>query len=395
MTKKFRILSFFVSTVLILVSLSFPSEADETKSNHTLGSGEDVYRIELNNLGPLRVISTGEKSNGKGEFHKVEMTLQAGNQFHTYSETSRGLVNQNDRRGDEGYLSVGLNDTIRFRDNARPRFWVHAKKWGLEFPTVVTFKVTATELDCVGQRVCNSGNKGTLNLSFDIPKFITPPPRKCGSSNTFNIKNELYQEGLIEGLQGRYNYNGGTFGRSGIIASGATPMANLQPTSGQICIASTAGPFKAQTTHFIQNRATQKCLSMPIQVGVTPDTQAKINSCMILTPGSNAEIQKWYLDHAGDDKWAIRSNSSDQCLNLKKSRDDHEGGPVKAVGCSGHPDQLWERDFITRDTMRLKNVASGKCLNVHSGREDRQWGNVSVYSCSSNNLDQIWQLLDL
>ncbi len=147
----------------------------------------------------------------------------------------------------------------------------------------------------------------------------------------------------------------------------------------------------AKSLVFLKNLRTKKCLSLPENRQIALEERAMIDSCRIyVSQGVNTQ-QKWALKKVRPGIYSIRHSEQNMCVNLKKSQDNREGGAVKFVKCSQHPDQQWRKVANgTGGAYQLRNVATGKCLNVHGGRENKDWGKVSVYSCADTD-DQRWR----
>lgn len=139
----------------------------------------------------------------------------------------------------------------------------------------------------------------------------------------------------------------------------------------------------------LNNKASNRCLTMPATAISGREGRAQVNACTSATGVFDPQHkQKWLIRESSDNIFSIRSLRGNWCVNHKASVDNYEGGPVKLVGCSNHADQQWERSENRRNQFRLRNVSSGKCLNVH-GREHKNWGKISVYTCADTP-DQTW-----
>ena len=139
----------------------------------------------------------------------------------------------------------------------------------------------------------------------------------------------------------------------------------------------------------LHNKASNRCLTMPVTGIRGREARAQVNTCNSFAGVHDPQYkQKWLFKAKGEDVYSIRSLRGNWCLNHKAPADNYEGGPVKLVGCSNHPDQQWRRSNSRRNQFRLRNMSSGKCLNVH-GREHKDWGKISVYTCADTP-DQIW-----
>lgn len=391
MKKTLPLTGFLIAGMLMLTDTSF---ARGVESSHTLGSGPDVYRIEVRNLTKLEVMETGD-SDGTGELHEVVISLYRGYQSHSKSENATPGFLYNDTTNDGGnhaYLNVRKGNRVILHGRANhDNLWIHAKtedRSGAR--SRIHMSVRARELDCARKRVCKRGGRGGFYMTFIIPNFATPPSTRCGPENTFKLT-RIDDEIGISGLDDVTNH-------SSNIISGTGDRIILRPLEADICIASTSRarrtppPPSGERFMFLKNLASDRCLTMPRRGMTGASVSAQVNTCHFASSVGSPHQEKWQLVGTAPSTYFIRSSQGNYCLNLKTSVDNRQGGPVKIVNCSGHNDQKWTRREKGNGQFELRHVPSGKCLNVH-GREHKTYGQISVYTCAETP-DQRWAFTD-
>ena len=242
-------------TAIATSTVGMPVMASERTSHQTLGSGPDVYRVEIRNLYRLEVLEAGD-SDGVGELHELTIELQAfdqgaGGQYDRlkFSGTELYLINEGGIVGGTRYFPIRVGDHV-FTANDRTQnnttqMWVHVDT-GAEptaYDTVgqVRLSVVAQELDCVGQRVCSRRSNGKVIIYFRIPEFTSRPSNRCGPDNTFRLE-PLDGEIQISGLSNTSVFSN-TSRESwflGVDHNSGGPR--LMPFNAEICIASTIRP---------------------------------------------------------------------------------------------------------------------------------------------------------
>ncbi|MEM9570437.1 MAG: RICIN domain-containing protein [Pseudomonadota bacterium] len=370
-----------------------------TTTQQTLNGGDNIYKVEVTGLDTFQVRQDGDPESS-GELHEVVIRLTGDSTSHSYTVPVTGIYNKTKRRGgNTAYLEVDVGDIVsleRRRRREPANLWLHRQdnrsiRSAERYPTTVLLEVATRELDCLRERVCNRGNRGLWGLRIELPAYDTPPPAVCGPTNTYRLT-RIDDKVQVIGLPGRSEYSSSSANRalkSNIIQRSAEGVI-IRPTRGQVCITSVNNDTQ---TAFLRNVTSNRCLSPPRTEQNADDAAASIDSCRLNVSPASATAQKWQLIQRGDDRYSIKNTVTDMCLNLRSSSDNREGGSVKLVGCSSHPDQLWKKVQAENGAVRFQNVASGKCLNVHGGRENRDGGRTSVYSCA-NSPDQSWQLID-
>lgn len=255
MNKKFRLGVAAGITAAAILTVSTPVMASERISQQTLGSGPDVYRVEVRNLYRLEVLEAGD-SDGVGELHEltIELTnydLEVGGQYDRlkFSGTELYLINKGGIVGGTRHFPIRVGQHV-FTANDRRRnnttqMWVHVNT-GAEptaYDTVgrVRLSVSAEELDCAGQRVCNRRSNGRVTIDFKIPEFTSRPSNRCGPDNTFRLE-PLDGEIQISGLSNTtvFSSTGSESWYLGINHEAGGPR--LSPFNAEICIASTIRP---------------------------------------------------------------------------------------------------------------------------------------------------------
>jgi len=247
-----------ITMAALLSAAAQTASAQEKSGNHTLGSANDVWRIELRNLEKFLAMSVGD-SDGVGELRHIKIGLSGPDgQKHYVTEmnpflqvnggnrTTRNSINV--RRGDRVSLdrldpARGVTDTYNL--------WIHAKErpqgdLGL---TLLNFEITvaARELDCFRDRVCRRGSTGTITYFVSVP---VPSVRsyQCSAGNSYRILAvDGSQMRLVPMSSGRRNPRQNIEVRSensgghtiSLGARGRSSRMELAMQSGEICIAST------------------------------------------------------------------------------------------------------------------------------------------------------------
>lgn len=241
-------------TAAALSTFSTLAMADQRTSRQTLGSGPDVYRVEVRNLHRVEALQTGD-SDGVGELHNLRIKLstydsEARNQFDeiSLSGTDLYLIHESGIVSGTHYYPIRVGQHVSLSHNGSPQdstqMWVHvntAADSSYDGGGHVSLSVYAEELDCAGQRVCGRRGKGTFSISFEIPEFTVRPSNRCGPDNTFwmgTVDGELQVSGLSNGPVWSNTNSRSLLG--GINYKGSGPI--LRPINAEICIASTIRP---------------------------------------------------------------------------------------------------------------------------------------------------------
>lgn len=174
------------------IGLTTGAHAQTKQSKHDLGSASNVWRIELRDLGPLEVTSTGDPKSS-GELHRVNVRLSSpDNQWHSVQQVAPFLGNSSGARAGSGNIEINPGDRVRLggRGATNYNLWVHAKErpQGDLGPPMLRFTVSisARELDCKGQNRCGRGNTGNVTFTASVP---VPSVRsnRCVAGNTYRI----------------------------------------------------------------------------------------------------------------------------------------------------------------------------------------------------------------
>ena len=259
MAKVIKLLTGFGFLTAATLLATLPANAQERK---TLGSGPDVYRVEIRNMDRFKVLETGD-NDGVGELHEMSVRLasyhpDSRDQYDAFRQRSPLLYNsRTGKSGGFGNLEIKVGDHVRLGGHRPPRdateLWIHAYS-NPDDPEynrtgnnngLVTLEVSATELDCAGQRVCRRNCKGTTTISFRIPDFAERPSNRCGPANTFRLE-PLDDEVQISGLSNarvrsranRRPVNDPFF----LLLRHKKGGPRLMPFNLDICIASTVKP---------------------------------------------------------------------------------------------------------------------------------------------------------
>lgn len=237
--------------------LSAPSvDAREPTIIHNYPSGENVYRVEIRNMKRFEVLESGD-SDGVGELHELTVQLRSSNpEYRTQYDGEKYSGTQLYMANGGGIVSGNRNMPIRVgqhiftsknrRRNDETQMWVHvysnpddADYYGAG---TVNLEISATELDCAGQRVCRRNSKGSTTISFRIPEFETPPSNRCGPSNTFRLEpldGELQISGLSDTTVSSRVHEVPVGATWYLLTRHKKGGPRLQPFNADICIAST------------------------------------------------------------------------------------------------------------------------------------------------------------
>ena len=231
---------------------------------HTLGSGPNVYRVEIRNLDRFKVLETGD-TDGTGELHELNVQLKSYNpdyntQYDGFNQKTPFFFNTRSNTGaGSGNLEVRVGDHVKLSGHRPPsgttQSWVHAYSTAEDARDTrpysngrIELEVHALELDCTGQRVCRRNSQGNVTVSFKIPEFSSPPPTVCGRTNTFRL--EPLDDGLhIRGITGTTvrSYTPGVqvLDPFWLLLKHKKGGPRLMPFNADICIASTVAPRNA------------------------------------------------------------------------------------------------------------------------------------------------------
>lgn len=254
MHKKLRLGVTAAITAAVLSALSTTAMAEQRTSRHTLGSGPDVYRVEVRNLHRLEALQVGD-SDGVGELHSLRIALgtydnTAGEQNDALRFTGTELysINEGGIIGGTQYLPIGIGQHVSLSNdgsqNDTTQMWVHVNTAPGSYGNSnarVSLRIDAEELDCALQRVCSRRGNGALSISFDMPEFATRPSNRCGPDNTFwlgTVDGELQISGLSNSPVWSGTHRDSWF--KGVDFKGDGPV--LRPINAEICIASTIRP---------------------------------------------------------------------------------------------------------------------------------------------------------
>lgn len=191
--------------IMLVVGLLFAfsitsAKAAQKTGNQNMASGPGVYRVELRNIGMLRVGHVGDP-NQPGELAKVTISLKVLEtpgryQYQNVLETSPVLFNfSRGRMGGPGNLSIYNGDRIRLGRTGAPasdyNLWAHGRRTPAIPGAIPRLRIQVTlnsrELDCTGQRKCKRGNTGITTYQINVPRFTVEPPNTCTSENTFKL----------------------------------------------------------------------------------------------------------------------------------------------------------------------------------------------------------------
>ena len=159
---------------------------------HGLEIDSNTVRVELRDFNNATVFSTGENRNRQGELHSYSVQLSATSErfIVPYTNPSDILNATKGNRGGTGYVDIDVNDHLVFtdgnstddngEDRLKPTPWVNARRGA-----TIEILVTARELDCVGQNVCNRDDFGSVTYSMNIPLLPDTLPTTCQEFNSY------------------------------------------------------------------------------------------------------------------------------------------------------------------------------------------------------------------
>jgi hypothetical protein len=239
-------------SALSMIAAVVPAHAQEKTGNKTLGSGNDIWRIELRNLESFFAMSVGDSDN-VGELYYIDISLSGPDgQFHKVREVNPFISINNGPRSLKNTLNVSPGDRVNL-ERLDPEttntydLWVHAKErqQGDLGVSLLNFeiKVEARELDCAKDRVCDRGSTGTTTYSISLP---IPSVRQgtCNVQNSYQIsasngdqmslqpRNARSPRGRIRARSQSSNQHS-----AGLIAQGSSDAMRLAMHSGEVCIA--------------------------------------------------------------------------------------------------------------------------------------------------------------
>lgn len=237
-------------SMLIIASalaMAAPSalHADTKTGNKTLGSADDVWRIELRDADALVQLVAGDRRRSS-EISRVTWRLSSGDQFHQSVMTREELTSATGAEGPT-YVSVS-NGQIISADipevSPGTQLWVHTRQQpetGGGVPVVrFVLEITARDLDCIRRRSCRRGDTGTarFEIEADIPAVRS---QRCIPQNSLRLRTVQIGEGGPPSGDFERVSGGLWGGAAGFIMSGRPILAPSEPddTHVTICIAST------------------------------------------------------------------------------------------------------------------------------------------------------------
>jgi len=212
----------------------------EKTSNHTMGSGADVWRVELRQPNRYLTMTSGDRD-GTSELQRLSVTLEGSEeQFHAFEESTPFMsLRANDLTND--YVSVGLGSFLHLtrltiRDRNGYNLWIHAREQTRpsQPQPVLNFRiiVKSRELDCAGRRSCGRGDSGEMVYSV---RTTLPAVRsnRCIPENT-------YQVTAVNGATMVLEPNSAGRDEPEIIQKDRDDGPHMALQMGEICIASTS-----------------------------------------------------------------------------------------------------------------------------------------------------------
>jgi len=240
---------------LVMLGNPVSVKAQQQTSNHSMGSGNDVWRIELRNLENFLAMSVGD-SDGVGELRSIKIGLSGPEgQNHFKTEMNPFLQVNGGARTTNNSINVRMGDVVSLDrlDPARGindtyNMWIHAKErsqtgFGI---TTLNFEITveARELDCFRDRVCRRGSTGTVTYFVTLP-VPTGTANRCKPDNSYRISaaatgaqmtlTPMSRAGGREPVNARVENSGGH--TISLRARGLASRMELAMQGGEVCIA--------------------------------------------------------------------------------------------------------------------------------------------------------------
>lgn len=181
-----------VVVLLVAAGCDVDSTGIRPPEGHFREVDADTVRVELRDFNDATVITTGEDDNDQGELHSYSVELTAQSEWFRvdYTTTARDILNVTKQdRGGTGYVDIDVDDHLAFfdgdaTDDGEPLLkatpWVNARRGA-----AIEIIVSARELDCRFQRVCDDDDRGSVTLVMSIPPLPDPLPVTCQASNSF------------------------------------------------------------------------------------------------------------------------------------------------------------------------------------------------------------------
>lgn len=213
----------------------------EKTSNHSMGSGPDVWRVELKQPNRYLAMSSGDRD-GTSELQKLAVRLEGSEgQFHAFDEAVPYMsLRANDLTNDYVALPIGsmlhlTRLTVRNRNGYN--LWIHAREQSSTLryrrPMInFNIRVRSRELDCSRRRACRRGDNGEIVYSVRVE---TPAVRsnRCIPENT-------YQVTAVNGATMVLQPNTGARNEPAIRQDNHDDGPHMALQMGEICIASTS-----------------------------------------------------------------------------------------------------------------------------------------------------------
>ncbi len=230
-----------IATVLLTTTI-----AKAQNSRHTLGSANDVYRVELRNVSQFQVMGVSD-SDGTDELHNIKLelrtrseSLSTNEQYDTVNIPSISLFNRSrNLSGNTAYVAVKESDVLTIGGRSVPdesrNLWAHSRdRYSSGQQASISIHVHGRDLDCKGTNLCRRGDTENFSVHFRFPELTSRPPASCGATNTYKISR------LDEGLA-LFGPDGGVIEKVAYRVRGGGPR--IRPINGEICIASTKMPL--------------------------------------------------------------------------------------------------------------------------------------------------------
>jgi len=190
---------------------------------HSLAGQPGVIRMELHNMYQFLVVKTGDPRAKSGELHKIKINLvnltPGSNEYFSRDWNSLLMTNRTRHvNGGSGYVPAHRHDVIIVQHRV-PDVLVYIN---VRPGDRVRLEVTARELDCTRQRVCNRGDNSHYSIDMTVPRFGGGVPANC----TGDAHWQLFQTS-----DGRYRFRPSA-AENPVRESGDL---RIYPVTGQIC----------------------------------------------------------------------------------------------------------------------------------------------------------------
>lgn len=140
-------------------------------NSHTGRQGPGTYRLVVIGLGQFRTLKSGDKHGDAGELRWLRMSLyntSAATEYETRQFLPVNLYNERTRKSAGRTLQVRRGDILHVTSYPGDlTLWANVRPGDH-----IVLDISAKELDCVGNRLCNRGDSGSFSLSWTIQTVV-------------------------------------------------------------------------------------------------------------------------------------------------------------------------------------------------------------------------------